>query len=114
MRKELRELSLSKPLIVGIGLICLAMVFRLLDIFVFRLDDLLGEIILSKTIGFIIVIVFVKMIGEEMSDIGFNFDNKRSIFTIGAVITVGLLIVGYAFEFMVFASDSKAESKIFC
>lgn len=106
MRRKLRELSLSKPLIVGIGLICLAMVFRLLDIFVFRLDDLLGEIILSKTIGFVIVIVFVKMIGEKMSDIGFNFNNKRSIFIIGAVITIGLMIVGYVVELIVFASDS--------
>lgn len=106
MRKKLRDLSLSKPLTVSTGLICLAMIFRLLDIFVLKLDDLLGEIILSKTIGFIIVILFVKIIGDEMSDIGFNVNNKRSIFTIGVVITIILMIAGYAVEFIVFASDS--------
>lgn len=105
MRRKLRDLSLSKPLIVSTGLICLAMLFRLLDIFVLKLDDLLGEIILSKTIGFIIVILFVKVIGDEMSDIGFNVNNKRSIFTIGVVITIVLMIAGYAVEFIVIASD---------
>lgn len=76
MRKKLRDLSLSKPLILSICLMCIAMIFRLLDIFAFRLDDLLGEIILSKVIGFIIVILFVKMIGGNISDIGFNVNSK--------------------------------------
>ena len=69
MRKKLRDLSLLKPLTVSICLMSVAMIFRLLDIFVFRLDDLLGEIILSKAIGFIIVILFVKMIGDNISNI---------------------------------------------
>ncbi len=106
MRKKLRELSLSKPLIVGIGLICLAMIFRLMDIFVFRLDEVLGEIILSKVIGFIIVILFVKIIGNKMSDIGFNFNNRWSILIIGGVMTIGLMILGYTVEFLIFSSDS--------
>jgi hypothetical protein len=54
MRERLRELSLSQPLVVGMSLICFVMIFRLLDIFIFRLDEILGEIILSKTIGFIV------------------------------------------------------------
>lgn len=106
MRKKIRDLSLLKPLTVSIGLMCLAMIFRLLDIFVFKLDDLIGEIILSKTIGFIIVILFVKMIGDKMSDIGFNVNNKRSIFIVGVVVTSTLMIIGYAGEFIAFASDS--------
>lgn len=106
MRKKLRDLSLSKPLILSICLMCIAMIFRLLDIFAFRLDDLLGEIILSKIIGFIIVILFVKMIGGNISDIGFNINNKWSIFILGAVITSTLMIIGYVGEFIIFASDS--------
>lgn len=106
MRKKLRNLSSSKPLILCLSLMCIAMLFRLLDIFVFRLDDLLGEIILSKIIGFIIVILFVKMIGDNMSDIGFNINNKWSIFILGVVITSTLMLIGYAGEFIIFASDS--------
>jgi len=106
MRKKLRELSLSKPLEVGIALISLAMIFKLMDIFVFRLDELLGEIILSKAIGFFIVILFVKIIGDKMSDIGFNLNNKWSIFTIGGFMTISLLILGYTVELLISASDS--------
>lgn len=106
MRKKLRDLSLSKPLTISICLMCIAMIFRLLDIFVFRLDDLLGEIILSKIIGFIIVILFVKMIGDNISDIGFNVDNRWSIFILGVVITSTLMIIGYVGEFIIFGSDS--------
>lgn len=106
MRKKLKELSLSKPLLVGIGLICLAMIFRLMDIFVFRLDEILGEIILSKVIGFFIVIFYIKIIGDKMSDIGFNINNKGAIFIIGGVMTVALMILGYTVEFLMFSSDS--------
>lgn len=106
MRKSLRELSLAKPLVMGIVLICLAMIFRLMDIFVFRLDEVLGEIILSKAIGFLIVILFVKIIGSKMSDIGFKLNNKWSVVTIGGVMTIGLMALGYAVEFLIFASES--------
>lgn len=106
MRKKLKDLSLSKPLTLSICLMNIAMIFRLLDIFVFRLDDLLGEIILSKIIGFIIVILFVKMIGNDMSNVGFNVNNRWSIFILGVVITSILLIMAYVGEFIIFASDS--------
>ena len=106
MRKKLKSLSSSNPLILSIYLMCIAMIFRLLDIFVLRLDGLLGEIILSKIIGFIVVILFIKTMDNSMSDIGFNINNKLSIFTLGAVVTVVLMIIGYVGEFMIFSSDS--------
>ena len=106
MRERLRELSLSQPLVVGMSLICFVMIFRLLDIFIFRLDEILGEIILSKSIGFIVVILFVKSIGNKMSDIGFNLKNKMSIIIIGVLMTIGLMILGYCIEFVVFSSRS--------
>ncbi|WP_207636407.1 CPBP family intramembrane glutamic endopeptidase [Alkaliphilus metalliredigens] len=61
---------------------------------------------MSKVIGFIIVILFVKMIGDNLSSIGFNVNNKWSIFILGGVITSALMILGYGGEFLIFASDS--------
>jgi membrane protease YdiL (CAAX protease family) len=69
-------------------------------------EKMLGEIILSKAIGFIIVILFVKIIGDNISNIGFNVNNKWSIFILGDVITSTLMIVGYVGEFIIFASGS--------
>ena len=82
------------------------MVFRLLDIFVFRLDDLLGEIIFSKIIGFVMVLLFVKAMGAPLSSIGFNVHNKLSIFLLGVVVTSTLMVLGYAGELLILASDS--------
>ncbi|WP_244272707.1 CPBP family intramembrane glutamic endopeptidase [Natronincola peptidivorans] len=57
-------------------------------------------------IGFIIVILFVKIAGDNLSSIGFNVNNKWSIFILGIVITSALMILGYVGEFLIFASDS--------
>lgn len=104
--KKLRAASFSKPLVLSICLMCTAMVFRLLDIFVFRLDDLLGEIIFSKIIGFVMVLLFVKAMGAPLSSIGFNVHNKLSIFLLGVVVTSTLMVLGYAGELLILASDS--------
>ena len=49
----------SKPILTGILLMLIALVFRLIDIFVLRLDERLGEIILSKALGFVLVLLFL-------------------------------------------------------
>ena len=54
----LQKLSLENPILVGLGLLLIALAFRLLDIFALRLDERLGEIILSKSLGFILVVLF--------------------------------------------------------
>ncbi len=90
---RLKDLLLSRPLTLSICLMSVTMVIRLLDIFVFGLDDLLGEIILSKIIGFIIVILFVKIVGDNISNIGFNINNGRSIFQSIIFILIPILIM---------------------
>lgn len=46
--ETIKQYLLSKPLTISLLLFCLTMVFRLLDIFVLRLDELFGEIIYLK------------------------------------------------------------------
>lgn len=46
----------KQPISVPVGLFVLALALRVLDIFVFHLDELLDEIILSKSPGFALVI----------------------------------------------------------
>ena len=48
----LYELSIRHNILVPLILLLIAVVFKVLDVFVLRLDELLGEIILSKSIGF--------------------------------------------------------------
>jgi hypothetical protein len=49
-----------------------------LDNFILRLDELIGEALLTKALGLTLIIVFVWMSGKKMKDIGFHakFLNK--------------------------------------
>ena len=54
----IKRITIQKPILAGILLMLMALIFRLIDIFVLRLDERLGEIILSKTLGFFLVLFF--------------------------------------------------------
>ncbi|MBE3561710.1 MAG: CPBP family intramembrane metalloprotease [Ktedonobacteraceae bacterium] len=96
----LQKLSLNSPILVGLGLLLIALAFRLLDIFVLRLDERLGEIILSKSLGFILVVLFIWGTGHQLKDIGLHSQFIGQSLLAGAGITVIALAVGYGVEFI--------------
>lgn len=53
----IKRFTFQKPVLTGILLMLVALVFRLTDIFILRLDERLGEIILSKSLGFLLVLL---------------------------------------------------------
>ncbi|MBC8386479.1 MAG: hypothetical protein H8E13_00265, partial [Actinobacteria bacterium] len=63
-------------------LFLIALIFRIIDIFVLRLDDRLGEIILSISLGFILVIVYLYLTGKSLSYIGLHKQNAAKAFFI--------------------------------
>jgi membrane protease YdiL (CAAX protease family) len=96
----LQKLSLANPILVSLGLLVIALAFRLLDIFVLRLDERLGEIILSKSLGFILVLLFVWGTGHHLKDIGLHSQFIGYSILIGAGITTTALALGYGIEFI--------------
>jgi membrane protease YdiL (CAAX protease family) len=92
--------TLQKPVLAGIILMLVALVFRLMDIFVLRLDERLGEIILSKALGFCLVLLFVWAIGKRPSSIGFHGRRLGEGLAIGVVITLVPFIIAYAVEWI--------------
>ena len=94
----LQKLALENPVLVGLELMLIALVFRLLDIFVLRLDERLGEIILSKSLGFILVLLFVWNTGHRLKDIGLHSQFLGRSILLGAGITVIALAAGYGVE----------------
>jgi uncharacterized protein len=65
----IKRSTFQKPIFTGIILMLIALSFRLIDIFVLRLDERLGEIILSKALSFCLVLGFVWAIGKQPSSI---------------------------------------------
>jgi membrane protease YdiL (CAAX protease family) len=96
----------KKPILTGLVLISITLFFRLLDIFLFKLDELLGEIILSKVVGFIIVVLFLKLIGKSLRDIGYSKQNLVTVFVIGGLLTTIIIVMSYLFELAIFNSHS--------
>lgn len=68
-------ISLDRPVLVVLGLYVIAWVIKIFDTFVFRLDELIGEAILTKALGFLLVAAFVWVSGRRLSDIGFHKQN---------------------------------------
>ncbi|MCP4140472.1 MAG: CPBP family intramembrane metalloprotease [Chloroflexi bacterium] len=93
MSKQFKERA---PLI----LFLIALLLRIVDIFVLRLDELLGEIILSKSLGLVLVIVYVWWAKHKLSDIGFHTRVLRKSLLIGGLSVGGLFSLGYGVQLL--------------
>jgi len=83
------------PVLAPLTLLGIAFIFRLFDIFVLRLDEQLGEIILSKLLGFALIVGYVWLVGQQLTAIGLHTRNLQAALAIGAGITVmAFLIAG--------------------
>jgi membrane protease YdiL (CAAX protease family) len=100
--------SLAKPIWTGLVLLVIALIFKWVDTFVLRLDERLGEIILCKTLGFALVVVFVWVCGRSLRDIGLHDRRLRLSLLIGALIAIVVLIVSYAVELLVHLPNQPA------
>jgi membrane protease YdiL (CAAX protease family) len=92
--------TFQRPILTGIVLLLIAFSFRLIDIFVLRLDERLGEIILSKALGFCLVLLFVWAIGMKPNAIGFHSRRLGEGLLIGTLITALPFSIAYAVEWI--------------
>ena len=97
---NLLRISLERPILTSLVLLAIAFIFKWVDTFVLRLDERLGEIILCKTLGFVLVIVFVWACGRKLQDIGLHGRRLGLSLFIGILITVIGLVVSYGVEFV--------------
>jgi len=96
----IKHYTFQKPILTGIILMMVVLSFRLIDIFVLRLDERLGEIILSKTLGFFLVLLFVWGIGRKLASIGFHGRRLGESLLIGVSITVVPFLIAYTAEWI--------------
>lgn len=106
--KPMYSLAVRWPIIVSLALLAIALLFRLIDIFVLRLDERLGEIILSKALGFAMILVFLWLTGQTLRDIGLHSKRLTPSLIISAGITLLALVVGYAVELLVLSGRNPS------
>jgi membrane protease YdiL (CAAX protease family) len=98
---QLLLFSLKHPILVMIILYFLSWVLKIIDSFIFRLDELLGEAILTKALGLLLVAVYVWACGRKLSDIGFH---TRGLGTVLLITVVGfgvLYSLGYLTQLLI-------------
>ena len=103
----------QRPILAGILLMLVALIFRLSDIFVLRLDERLGEIILSKALGFGLVLLFIWEIGRKPDSIGFHGRRLGESLLLGATITLLPFVIAYTVEWMVLGQMGQEPRLLF-
>jgi len=92
-----QDFSLKHPIQISLMLFIIVLVFRVIEIFVLRLDEAWGEISVSKFLGFFVIIAYLWLVKRRMRDIGFHSDNLlKSIWMAIAVIIITLAFSYFA------------------
>jgi membrane protease YdiL (CAAX protease family) len=84
----------------------IALLLRLFDIFVLRLDEQLGEIILSKALGFALVLGYVWWVGRRPPAIGLHGRHFGTAVAIGAGITLLAFVIAGVIQAMTLPSGA--------
>ncbi|MBN1401497.1 MAG: CPBP family intramembrane metalloprotease [Anaerolineae bacterium] len=103
--RPVQRLSLARPLLMGAILFLIALVFKWIDTFVIRGDERLGELIISKSLGFALVLVWIWLAGRKPRDIGLHTTGLGPGLLVGALSTLGAFVVGYGVEFALAAAQ---------
>jgi len=103
----LLEISLDRPVLVMLALYLLVWIIKILDTFIFRLDELIGEAILTKALGFVVVVAYVWTAGRRLRDIGFH---RRHLSATLATAVVGFGLV-YVIAFTAQLAILKASGE---
>lgn len=109
----IQRFTYQRPILTGIILMLIALIFRLIDIFVLRLDERLGEIILSKALGFVLVISFVWAIGKNLTSIGFHGRMLGESLLLGLGITALPLSIAYAVDWILMQQFGQEPRVLF-
>ena len=118
VRKAVKELQLYRisrrhPFGVPIFLLLLAFLFRVIDIFVLGLDELLGEIILSKVLGFLLVLGYVWAVGKTVASIGLHRRAIREVILIGGVGTGVIFAAAFGLQYLALGGANQSPGLVF-
>ena len=92
-------LSLARPIVVSLVFFLAVIALRSVDLFVLRLDVLSDKTIVSKVLGFLLVLGYLRVLRKPISSIGLHSRNFDRAFLIGGLSLLILYAALYAFQF---------------
>jgi len=105
------EFANRKPITVLILITLVCVIFRLLDTFLLPFTELVGELILSKSLGFILIILYLWSINRKPNAIGIHKKNASQSLVIGFLVAV-LMIYMYYLMILVVTESSGIEGTL--
>jgi membrane protease YdiL (CAAX protease family) len=105
--------SLRHTILIPIILFIIAVIFKILDVFVFHIDERLGEIIISKSLGFILVVAYLWLVGESVRAIGLHGRFVGKSLIIGSAGIILILLFSYGLQFGILAGAGKEPGLVF-
>ncbi len=91
----------KNPIFLAFSLLLLALLLRLNDIFILKIDERFGEIILSKTLGFLLILLFMSLIKERLSTIGLHRNHLCFCVCLGFLLNLAIFLISYGTEYMI-------------
>lgn len=98
---KLKQLSDSRPIFIGLILLLLSLLLRINDIFVLKIDELWGEIIISKALGFLLILLYLFLIKRSAKSIGLHSENIGKNLFIGFAAISLVYLIGYISEYII-------------
>ena len=108
MREKLR----AHPIQLSFILLFFCSLLRINDIFILRLDEIWGEIILSKAMGFLLILFTLYWVKVKPSVIGLHTKNIFMNFIIGAGVFILVYAFAYGIEYGVLLSSNQNPTMI--
>lgn len=108
----IRSLAASHPIGAAVGLLLIALLFRAIDLFLLRLDERWGEIILSKILGTALVLVYAGAVLGGLRAIGMHSERLSRSLSIGAVTMAALFVVAYGAQLAALALRRRSASLV--
>jgi membrane protease YdiL (CAAX protease family) len=104
---RLLSFSLHRPVLAMLVLFLITSLIKILDTFVLPLNELVGELIVTKALGFGLVASYVWACGRMLRDIGFHQRRVGQSLLIGGACVGGLYAVSYAVQLVALLASGQ-------
>ena len=105
--------SLARPIVVALALFLVVVALRYTEVLIPGLNTLPDKSIVSKVLGFILVLGYLRVLRKPISSIGLHSRNFNKTFLIGVLSLLILYAALYAFQFSRLSAAGESPQLVF-